>query len=135
MATSLGKEANRILHEHLLAVDALNLPKEVLDQKDMISFSPPDATPFLPTSLKTTESSAALFGLLALFSNVIVEDRYHITSQKIDVDVHSATLFLMSAFLFKSQGKPIWDSLLTDRAAPFDYGKIREQYRGRGTSM
>ncbi|KAH7089680.1 CAIB/BAIF family enzyme [Paraphoma chrysanthemicola] len=133
--STIAEGAQRALEQHLLADSKLNLPSDVLAQKDRVKFTPDAETPFLPTSLQMTESSASLWALLGMLSNSIVERRYGATQENIEVNVYSATLFLMSAFLYRSGDKGIWDPYLNDRTAPFDHGKIRDRYRILATNI
>ncbi|KAH6714923.1 CAIB/BAIF family enzyme [Leptodontidium sp. MPI-SDFR-AT-0119] len=132
---SIGEESRRILQDHLLGVESLDLPPQVSERGNTVHFVPDGAYPFIPSLLKFSESSSSLFALVGLFANAIAEDRYGLPPQEIFVDVYSASLFLMSCFIFQSQGKPISDPYLSDRVAHMDLGGIRNAYRGPATNM
>lgn len=133
--TTIAEGARRALQKHLLDDTKLRLHQAVLQQRDRVTFTPESELPFLPTNLQMSESSSSLWALLGLLSNTVVGHRYGAEPEEVIVDVYGATLFLMSAFLYRSSGKNIWDPYLNDRTAPLDYGKIRDRYRGLATNM
>ncbi|KAH0845034.1 CAIB/BAIF family enzyme [Fonsecaea pedrosoi] len=132
---SLCKGAAQVLLDHLITIKELDLPEEVVQGAKQVTFVPKDACTFLPTSLRMAESSAALWAAIGLFAGQISSHRYELPPQSVTIDVYSATLFLMSSFLFKSQGKTIADPHLVNRCLSMDLGKIRETYRGPATNI
>src|ERR1700710_2078470 len=105
---SIATEAHRILTDHLKNNPSLNLPLEITTRLPTARFTPDDVTPSIPTPAKLSESSAALWALLGTFSAVISEQRYGLTEQDVTVDVHSTTLFPMSALIARVDQKGIW---------------------------
>ena len=100
---TIQKEASRILHEVLLPDERLGIPEDVKRiAASRVTFAGSESgvqtTPFLPAPLKCTESSAALWGLLAAFGAAIADKRYAgaTSGQKAVVNSDVATLFLFS---------------------------------------
>ncbi|KAL2848873.1 CoA-transferase family III domain-containing protein [Aspergillus pseudoustus] len=133
---TIAAEANRILHEHLLNDARLHHPTQLAKRGHDVQFTPADVHPFIPSLLKFSESSSALWALLGLYVDAIADHRYNSGHQSITVDVYSASMFLMSSYLFKAEsGESIWDPYLSDRAIHMDLGKIRDRYRGSATNI
>jgi hypothetical protein len=132
---SVTKEAARILRECLVNNAALDMPASVKEQLSLVSFSP-ETAPYIPTPMKITESCSALWGCIGLFASAISQERYQIAKpEKIDVDVHSASLMLFSLVLFQLEGKGVGDPEVLERVAYLDKGKLSETYRGLATNM
>ena len=133
--STIAAEAQRILDERLLHNKGLKIPASVADRLSSVSFTPSDAPPIIPTPCKISESAAALWALVGLFSAKIYEDRYGSGPQKVDVDIHQITLFPFSAFLFEIDGKGISDISLKDRTRHMDLGNFTEPYRALATNV
>ncbi|GAW25836.1 putative CAIB BAIF family enzyme [Rosellinia necatrix] len=88
-------EAARILHSVLLADPRLEIPDGVRAAARKTTFDPAALSqPFLPAPLKCSESSAALWALLAAYGNAIASDRYALGPQRCVVSSDVASLFL-----------------------------------------
>jgi hypothetical protein len=132
---SVTIEAARILRECLVNNADLDMPAVVKEQLSLVSFSP-ETAPYIPTPMKITESCSALWGCIGLFANAISQERYHSAKpEKIEVDVHSASLMLFSLVLIQMGGKGVSDPEVLARTAHLDKGKISEPYRGLATNM
>lgn len=128
-------EADRILRHVLLRDKRLQLPAECEDLATEISFDPAATPhPVLPTPLKMTESSSALWALLSIISNAIVKDRFAI-QQKGIVNTDASTLYLMSSMLVSVNGKPLSDPDLVSRYIKYDRGRSSEAYRRLATNI
>ncbi|KAI1761931.1 CoA-transferase family III [Hypoxylon sp. FL1150] len=118
---TIQKEASRILHSVLLRDSRLQIPESVKAAAQRTSF---DASalqaPFLPAPVKCTESSAALWALLATFGNAIAGERYGLADQRVVVNSDVASLFLFSFLLLRVGGKPISDPELRRRYSIYD---------------
>ncbi|KAJ5109645.1 hypothetical protein N7532_002290 [Penicillium argentinense] len=127
-------QPTKILQTNLASNPTLSLPETIKTRLPSVHFTPEDSTPSIPTPAKLSESSA-LWGLLGTFSAVIAEGRYSIPEQNVIVDVHSATLFPMSALLAKIEGKGVWDAEVKGRMLYLDLGGIREPYRSLASNI
>ncbi|KAK4500670.1 hypothetical protein PRZ48_008859 [Zasmidium cellare] len=127
--TSIPSQARQILTNSIINNESLNIPKAVKDLTSNVVFAP-EVEPFLPTSLKMSESASALWATIGLFANAICKERYSTEEpKKITVDVYSATLMLASVFLFEVDGKHFIESKAVPRAIHLDKGTMRETYR------
>lgn len=132
---TIAVEAHRILADRLQLNASLQLPSSVTNRLAAVIFTPNTVTPSVPTPAKLSESSAALWALLGVFSAVIAEQRYGLTEQNVTVDVHAATLFPLSALIARIDGKGVWDPEVKCRVSYLDHGHIRETYRGLASNM
>ncbi|KAI0155424.1 CAIB/BAIF family enzyme [Hypoxylon sp. FL1284] len=118
---TIQKEASRILHSVLLTDPRLQIPESVKAAAERTSF---DASalrqPFLPAPVKCSESSAALWALLATFGNTIAAERYGLAEQKVVVSSDAASLFLFSFLLLTVGGRPITDPAVRRRYSVYD---------------
>ncbi|KAI3573263.1 CoA-transferase family III domain-containing protein [Fusarium oxysporum f. sp. albedinis] len=123
---TLQQESARVFHEVLLKDARLALPSKVHELAERTIF---DAltipTPYIPVSLKVTESSAALWALAATYANAIVRERYGI-EQSASVNTDLASLFLVSGLVARVDGKPLTDADLAARYSVYDLGHIFE---------
>ncbi|KAI2602538.1 CoA-transferase family III [Hypoxylon sp. NC1633] len=112
---TIQREASRILNSVLLTDPRLQIPESVKVAAQRTSFDISAlAAPFLPAPVKCTESSTALWALLATFGNAIVSERYEI-SQDVVVNSDVASVFLFSFLLLKVGGRPVSDPELVRR--------------------
>jgi len=132
---TIAAEAYRILDERLLHNEELHIPPEIAERLSSVKFGPSNVLPIVPTPCKISESSAALWALVGLFCANISEDRYGVVPQSVSVDLHQATLFPFSAFMFEIDGKGIWNPALRDRTKHMDLGNFMEPYRGLATNV
>jgi hypothetical protein len=110
------------------------MPTEVIKEGPLVSFTPKCA-PYMPTPMKLTESSSALWGCIGLFRSAISQARYKTPPlKKIEVDVH-ATLMIFSLVLIQFDGKGVGDPEVLERSAYLGKGGILERYRGLVTNM
>ncbi|KAI1641746.1 CoA-transferase family III [Daldinia loculata] len=118
---TIQKEASRILHSVLLTDPRLQIPQSVQDAAQRTSFdSSALKVPFLPAPIKCTESSAALWALLATFGNAVAAERYGLTDQHVVVNSDVASAFLFSFWLLRVGGKPVSDPELVRRYSIYD---------------
>ncbi|KAI1806118.1 CoA-transferase family III [Daldinia bambusicola] len=118
---TIQKEASRILHSVLLTDPRLQIPKSVQNAAKRTSFDASAlSAPFLPAPIKCTESSAALWALLATFGNAVASERYGLTNQHIVVNSDVASAFLFSFWLLRVGGKPVSDPELATRYSIYD---------------
>jgi hypothetical protein len=130
---SIADEATHILNRCLLQNRDLNIPYSVSAYASAVIFHP-RAEPFMLTPMKMSESVSALWACIGLFASSICQERYHTAKpQKIEVDVHSATLMLMSLALFEIEGLEAGE--LKTRVDHLDKGRISETYRAMATNM
>ena len=131
----IGSKARDIMIASLVEKSSLSMPAAVKDLAATVSFTP-DAKSFLPTPLRMSEASSALWACIGLFAHVICQDRYEVDKPKrIVVDVYSATLMLCSVFLFEINGKPFLASDTARKAMYLDRGQMRETYRANISNM
>lgn len=118
---TIQKEASRILHSILLADSRLQIPESVKAAAARTSFDPSAlSAPFLPAPVKCTESSTALWALLATFGNAIAAERYNLPDQKVVINSDVASIFLFSFLLLQVGGKPISDLEVRKRYSIYD---------------
>lgn len=118
---TIQKEASRILHSILLPDPRLQIPDSVKAAAARTSFDPSAlSTPFLPAPVKCTESSAALWALLASFGNAIAAERYGLIDQKVVVNSDVASIFLFSFLLLRVGGQPLSNPELGKRISVYD---------------
>lgn len=132
---TIASEAHNILTTHLKENTSLPLPPTIKTRLPSVTFTPSTVTPSIPTPAKLSESSSALWALLGVFSAEISEQRYGLDKQDVVVDVHSATLYPMSALIATVDGKGVWHPDVKERLLYLDLGKIREPYRGLASNM
>ncbi|KAI5920978.1 CAIB/BAIF family enzyme [Camillea tinctor] len=117
---TIQSEAARILHTILLKDPRLALPSDLPTTAERTSFDPSSIqTPFLPAPLKCSESSAALWALLATLGNHITQRRWGLT-QRVTVSSDVATLFLTSFLWLSVGGKRVSDPGLMARYNAYD---------------
>ncbi|KAI6086806.1 CoA-transferase family III [Hypoxylon rubiginosum] len=119
---TIQKEASRILHSVLLTDPRLQIPASVKAAAQRTSFDTSALqTPFLPAPVKCSESSAALWALLATFGNAIAGERYPgLADQRVVVNSDVASIFLFSFLLLRVGGKPVSDPQLRKRYSVYD---------------
>ncbi|KAI0376923.1 CoA-transferase family III [Hypomontagnella monticulosa] len=118
---TIQKEASRILHSILLPDPRLQIPDSVKAAATRTSFDNSAlSSPFLPAPLKCTESSTALWALLASFGNAIAAERYGLTDQKVVVNSDVASIFLFSFLLLRVGGQPLSNPELGKRISVYD---------------
>ncbi|KAI1389315.1 CoA-transferase family III [Hypoxylon trugodes] len=120
---TIQQEASRILHDVLLADPRLQIPPSVKAAVSRTSFSTDSVEkPFLPAPIKCTESSAALWALLATFGNAIAGERYGSTvaDQRAIISSDAASLFLFSFWFMRVGGKPVSDPDVARRISVYD---------------
>ncbi|KAK7745089.1 hypothetical protein SLS62_009953 [Diatrype stigma] len=144
---TIQKEASRILHEVLLRDERLGIPEDVKEAASRVVFDERAVQkPFLPAPVKCTESSAALWGLLAAFGSAIAARRrrqqqerrgcggnsLNITANTADqapekaiVNSDVATLFLFSFLFLRVGGRPTSDPAVAARYSAYD---TRQQF-------
>src|SRR6266536_142197 len=90
---SIQTESDRIFRNVLLNDDRLQLPNGVKDVAGHTTFDAGALSePFIPSPVKMTESSAALWALAATFANSICKERYGL-EQGVVVNSDAASLF------------------------------------------
>ncbi|KAL7623543.1 hypothetical protein AAE478_007226 [Parahypoxylon ruwenzoriense] len=115
-AYTIQAEAARILRSILLADPRLQVPPSVVAAASHTRFDASAlSVPFLPAPIKCSESSAALWGLLAAFGNAIASSRYNIPLQSVVVNSDVASLFLFSFLLLRVGERPLSDPDLVKR--------------------
>lgn len=130
---SIAAGAMQALVRHLLQDPSLDIPQEVSENASAVRFTP-DANPFMPTPMKMTESVSALWSCIGLFASTICQQRYNTSKpDSIEVDVHSATLMLMSLALFEIPG--LEEGEAARRVQHIEKGRIYETYRAMATNM
>ena len=130
---SVPDEAKRILVECLLENPSLGIPSQVSEKASAVVFTP-KVNPFMLTPMKMTESVSALWACIGMFASTISQERYNAPKPKsIEVDVHSATLMLMSLALFEIEGCDQGEA--AHRVEYIDKGRISETYRAMATNM
>ncbi|KAH9885682.1 CAIB/BAIF family enzyme [Xylariomycetidae sp. FL2044] len=133
---TIQTEAARILHTILLPDPRLQIPASVhsfASSPQRLTFTTRHpstlAAPFLPAPLKCSESSTALWGLLASFGGAIAAARWststdhaaaEIRDQKVEVDSDAATLFLFSFWVMRVGGRPMSDPEIVRRFGVYD---------------
>ncbi|RYP08930.1 hypothetical protein DL764_001583 [Monosporascus ibericus] len=132
---TIQKEASRILHEVLLKDDRLGIPDQVKDVASRIVFDESAVrTPFLPAPVKCTESSTALWALLAAFGSAIAKQRYGL-QQKAVVNSDVATMFLFSFLFLTVGGKPTSDPETIKRYGIYDTKQQMTPWRRLTTTV
>ncbi|KAH9992256.1 CAIB/BAIF family enzyme [Xylariaceae sp. FL0662B] len=143
---TIQREAARILHTVLLPDPRLQIPPSVRRLAPRTRFSESArAQPFLPAPVKCTESSAALWGLLATFGNAISAERWGSSvpgigkeeGQDVAVDSDAASLFLFSFLFLRVGGRgPVTaDPALARRCAVYDTRDQMAPWRRLVTSV
>ncbi|KAI5860848.1 CAIB/BAIF family enzyme [Durotheca rogersii] len=120
---SIQAEASRIFHDVLLTDPRLNIPPAVVAAAARTRFDASAARrPFLPAPVKCSESSTALWALLATFGNAIAAERFPGVADGQEVVINSdvASLFLFSFLLLRVGSRPISDPELARRYAVND---------------
>lgn len=100
------EEASRILAYLSKQSQALNLPQEVVENKDAVSFHSTTNEIYFPIPFKETETLAALKGLEALVAGAIADLRYGQRPQRrrIQISLEAATYFGCQAYMAKVDG-------------------------------
>ncbi|KAK5028752.1 hypothetical protein LTS07_006131 [Exophiala sideris] len=131
---SISKEAKRILMDHLCTNSDLDMPQAMLEEASKVIFTP-NVEPFMPTPMKMSESVSALWACIGLFASAVCQQRYKIQkSERIEVDVYTATLMLFSLNLFQFDDM-IKDGEIETQIAHIDKGRIGETYRSLATNI
>ncbi|RYP14720.1 hypothetical protein DL765_006190 [Monosporascus sp. GIB2] len=132
---TIQKEASRILHEVLLKDERLGIPDEVKEAASRVVFDESAVqTAFLPAPVKCTESSTALWALLAAFGSAIAKQRYGL-QQKAVVSSDVATMFLFS-FMFLTVGdRPMSDPEIIKRYSIYDTKQQMTPWRRLATTV
>lgn len=128
-------EAKGILRK-LLNDERLNVPQSVQKSAEGVTFVTDGVQkkPFIPTPLKMTESSTALWAFLGAFGSAISADRYG-KPQECVVNSDKASLYLLAAVVARLNGKTPMDPELGARLAAYDKGNMKETYRRLCTSV
>ncbi|KAH8646641.1 CAIB/BAIF family enzyme [Xylariales sp. PMI_506] len=118
---TVQKEAGRIFHEVLLKDSRLGLPAEVLEAapRTVIDDHSTVAKPFLPAPTKPSETSTALWALLATYGNAIAKQRFGI-DQSVTINSDVATVFIFAFVLSTLGGKGITDPGVAARLQRYD---------------
>lgn len=121
---TIQKEATRIFRNILLKDTRLGLPSEVLEaaSQTVIDTTTPIARPFLPAPTKASETSTALWALLATYGNAIVKERFGI-EQSVTINSDIATLFIFAFMLTKFGEKSISDPEIVPLYQRYDLAK------------
>jgi hypothetical protein len=100
------QEAGRILDFLCKQSKALELPSEVVDNKDAVSFSSTTNQIYFPIPFKETETIAALKGIEALVAASIADLRYgqRVQKRSVKVSLERATCFGCQAYMAKVDG-------------------------------
>lgn len=135
---SIEVESEKIL-ERLVEDPGLQIPKEVKKYASEVKFhSEAGLTkPYMPTSLKFTESSASLWGLITAFANAIIVDRYGAENeQKSKVSLDKSTLYLLCIALIQFDGKMLQDPTVRKRSEMYDkVDNFNNFYRALATNI
>lgn len=131
----IHSEAKGIL-QRLLNDERLKVPESVQRSAQAVSFVTEgvQAKPFIPTPLKITESSTALWAFLGAFGSAISVERYG-KPQDCTVNSDRASLYLLAAIVARLDGKTPLDPELGARLAEYDKGNMKETYRRLCTSV
>lgn len=123
---TIQREASRIFHEILLKDSRLGLPSDVQDaaSRTIIDTSTPIARPFLPAPTKASETSTALWALLATYGNAVAKHRFGI-EQSVTINSDIATLFIFAFMLTKFGDKSIGEPEIVPRYQRYD---LHQQY-------
>ncbi|KAH8203826.1 hypothetical protein TruAng_002003 [Truncatella angustata] len=121
---TIQKEASRIFRDVLLQDERLGLPSEVHEaaSRTIIDTETPIAKPFLPAPTKASETSTALWALLATYGNAITKQRFGI-EQSVTINSDVATLFIFAFMLIKFGDKSIDDPNIVPRYQRYDLHK------------
>lgn len=135
---TVSGEATKIVNT-LAADPRLQFPEDVIAQiartKHVSAIG--TAKPILPTSLKLTETSVALWTAIAGFASAIINDRYGAENQQaVTVDIDRATTNLVSFVLVQFNGKSLLDPSLLPRHSLYDFrNTIGDRYRKHATNI
>ena len=137
---TIQKEALRILHDVLLKDERLDIPEDVkrIAASRVVFDESAIQTPLLPAPVKCTESSTALWGLLAAFGASIAEKRYGVAAvgqQKAVVNSDVATLFLFSFLLLRVGGRPTNVPSVVRRYSIYDTKRQMVPWRRLATTV
>lgn len=139
MPYTIQNESKRILLDVLLPDEKLGHPQGVAEAAKNLTFNSPTnlSDPFMPTPCKLTESSAALYGLLACYASLISSDRYGLPLQKCNIDTDRATLACASVFLVKVSGENVFDGSkgICKKFRDIDMGKTDIPYEKIATNI
>ncbi|ODQ78902.1 hypothetical protein BABINDRAFT_162566 [Babjeviella inositovora NRRL Y-12698] len=131
---TITAEATRIFNS-LVNDPRLDVPEIVKCAARHVTIQARHEVPFLPTPLKMTESSTALWAYLSAWSLAIMNARYGLDEETAVVDAEQATLYLFSFALVRFNGVPIQDKRFALRATQYDTGKYNEPYRALATNI
>ncbi|GMM36921.1 hypothetical protein DASC09_042460 [Saccharomycopsis crataegensis] len=138
MPYSLKAESQKIF-DKLVSDPVLQFPPEIQSLAKEIEFISNTGidTPIIPTSLKLTESSSAIWATVATWVNALIIDRYGADAkQTMKVDVDKATLNLVSVALITFGGKNFKDPEIYPRALIYDRGlTLTEDWRALTTNI
>ncbi|GCB22125.1 succinyl-CoA--L-malate CoA-transferase beta subunit [Aspergillus awamori] len=100
------REAGRIFSYLCDQAEDLNLPKEVTESKDAVSFSSTHDEVYFPIPFKETETLAALKGVEGSVAGAIADLRYGPSEQKrnVKISLERATAFGCQAYMAKVDG-------------------------------
>lgn len=132
---TIQKEAERIFRDVLLQDERLGLPQKVhaVAARTVI-----DATtirePYLPAPTKASETSTALWALLATYGNAIARERFGV-DQSVSINSDVATLFIFAFLLVRFDGKSISDPDVAPRYQRYDLHRQHEPWRRLCTNV
>ncbi|ODQ78899.1 hypothetical protein BABINDRAFT_162564 [Babjeviella inositovora NRRL Y-12698] len=131
---TITAEATRIFNS-LVNDPRLDVPETVKCAARHVTIQARHEVPFLPTPLKMTESSTALWAYLSAWSLAIMSARYGLGEETAVIDSEQATLYLLSFALVRFNGVPILDERFASRIAQYDTGMSSEPYRAMATNI
>jgi crotonobetainyl-CoA:carnitine CoA-transferase CaiB-like acyl-CoA transferase len=133
---TIQKEAYRIFRDVLLQDPRLGLPAEVEQaaSRTIIDTETPIAKPFLPAPTKASETSTALWALLATYGNAVSKQRFGI-DQSVTVNSDVATLFIFAFMLTKLGDKDISHKDVVPRYQRYDLHKQHLPWRRLCTNV
>jgi hypothetical protein len=132
---TIQQGAEEIFRSVLLEHDRLGLPEEVKEAASRTTFSKDAISdPYFPTCLKFSESSAALWALVATYGNAITKTRYDL-EQDVVINSDAASLFLLSSALVRLNGKTLQDPEIASRYMKYDRGGMMQPSRRLCTNI
>lgn len=135
---SVSQEATKIL-DGLFKDKRLQLSEEVIEQISKVKHTSHFGTtkPILPSPLKITESSVALWSIVGGLSSAIITDRYGKgNEQNVSVDIERATTNLVSFLLLQVDGKPMSDPSVFPKLFMYDIkNNFKDRYRKYATNI
>lgn len=133
---TIQKEASRIFHDILLKDTRLGLPPNVIEaaSRTIIDTVKPIPKPFLPAPTKASETSTALWALLATYGNAIAAQRFGV-EQSVTVNSDMATLFIFAFILIKFGDKDITDPEIAPKYQKYDLHQQNHPWRRLCTNV